>query len=212
MSKQQVGPVKLSGLVDLYQTGSRGGIVDDTLLWSERMAGWTKLKVCVCPFCSSVASPLSPVLACTGRQDFPELQGHLQGEGRSRQVVETQGESSTTQALMTKPPAKAPGSSGVRGFLLGWLPKRAPPEHLVKRGILREDPTRQAHGGRKGSVPASKALPKHPANAIFGNSLTSILQRPDTKDGIPAVVRILMGKLLMDGAAGLKHEGIFRGK
>ena len=26
-----------------------------------------------------------------------------------------------------------------------------------------------------------------------------------------AVVRILMGKLLMDGAAGLKHEGIFRG-
>jgi hypothetical protein len=113
---------------------------------------------------------------------------------------------------MTKPPAKAPGSSGVRGFLLGWLPKRAPPEHLVKRGILREDPTRQAHGGRKGSVPASKALPKHPANAIFGNSLTSILQRPDTKDGIPAVVRILMGKLLMDGAAGLKHEGIFRGK
>merc|ERR1719163_2789146 len=84
VSKQQVGPVKLSGLVDLYQTGSRGGIVDDTLLWSERMAGWTKLK------------------------DFPELQGHLQGEGRSRQVVETQGESSTTQALMTKPPAKAP--------------------------------------------------------------------------------------------------------
>ena len=128
MSKQQVGPVKLSGLVDLYQTGSRGGIVDDTLLWSERMAGWTKLKVCVCPFCSSVASPLSPVLACTGRQDFPELQGHLQGEGRSRQVVETQGESSTTQALMTKPPAKAPGSSGVRGFLLGWLPKLRPRE------------------------------------------------------------------------------------
>ena len=33
---------------------------------------------------------------------------------------------------------------------------------------------------------------------------------PDSPSPTPDQVRILMGKLLMDGADGLKHEGIFR--
>ena len=45
--KQQCGPVQFDGLADLYEKGTRGGGVDDgTLLWSDRMSGWMKIKVC----------------------------------------------------------------------------------------------------------------------------------------------------------------------
>ena len=46
VSKQQHGPVDLSGMVDLYEKGARGGgITDETLVWSEKMSSWTKIKV-----------------------------------------------------------------------------------------------------------------------------------------------------------------------
>ena len=45
--KQQCGPVQFDGLAGLYEKGTRGGGIDDgTLLWSDRMSGWMKIKVC----------------------------------------------------------------------------------------------------------------------------------------------------------------------
>ena len=104
---------------------------------------------------------------------------------------------------------------GVAAFLLGWLPKRAPPEELIKKGYIQTDhvPKTGGRAGRKGSTPGTGSGRPGGGSSphwLFGNALPVILQRPDTKDGIPAIVRILMGKLLMDGAAGLKLEGIFR--
>ena len=45
VSKQQMGPVPLQGLVDLWEKGARGGIGEGTLLWTEHMSGWMKVKV-----------------------------------------------------------------------------------------------------------------------------------------------------------------------
>jgi len=202
-----MGPVQLQGLFDLWEKGSRGGIVDDTLLWTEHMSGWMKVK------------------------DFSELHELLQTELRSRRTVDpgrtapcasgseastaTAGRPAGTHQDIVEPSAPAANGSGISGviaFLKGWLPKRADAADLVMRGILREAPTRAfggggAKGSRRASVPAPKAAS---SDALYGGSLHTILRRPDTKDGIPALVRILMGKLLMDGAEGLKHEGIFR--
>lgn len=45
-NKEQCGPVQFDGLTDLYEKGARGGGIDDgTLLWSDRMSGWMKIKV-----------------------------------------------------------------------------------------------------------------------------------------------------------------------
>ena len=35
----------LQGLVDLWEKGRSGGIGEDTLLWTEHMSGWMKVKV-----------------------------------------------------------------------------------------------------------------------------------------------------------------------
>ena len=36
----------LQGLVDLWEKGAKGGgIGEDTLLWTEHMSGWMKVKV-----------------------------------------------------------------------------------------------------------------------------------------------------------------------
>ena len=239
VSKQQMGPVKLQGLVDLYEKGSRSGIADDTLLWAEHMSGWMKIKVCCCasqpslPFHAPLHLPpqLPSEVSATmfALQDLPELHELLQTELKSRRAVEprrpepssntepsTAGRAVETpqdDALeLSAPAGKVSGSSAVIAFLKGWLPKRAPPEDLIKRGILREAPAWAmgvdvAKGTRRASIPVSKAAP---SDGVYGSSLRTILHRPDTKDGIPALVRILMGKLLMDGADGLKHEGIFR--
>ena len=186
-SKQQMGPVSLQGLIELWEKGAHGGIIEDTLLWTEHMSGWTKVK------------------------DFVELHELLQArsKGQADAASEEGGGSPETSGREAAEPTasgqglwgKAAGKSTVISFLKGWLPKRADKEELVKRGIL-----------RKGSVAHQVATsPKAPSSDdLFGGSLQSILRRPDTKDGIPALVRILMGKLLMNGAAGLRLEGIFR--
>ena len=182
-SKQQMGPVSLQGLVELWEKGARGGIIDGTLLWTEHMSGWMKVK------------------------DFVELHELLQTRSKGQVDGASQeggGSPETSSREAAEPSAsggKATGKSTVIAFLKGWLPKRADKEELVKRGIL-----------RKASVARPVATsPKAPSSDdLFGGSLHSILRRPDTKDGIPALVRILMGKLLINGAAGLRLEGIFR--
>jgi len=84
--------------------------------------------------------------------------------------------------------------SGIKQILLGWLPGRAAPKDLVRRGILHADPS------------ASKAN----ANTIFGNELRVVLLRADTEQGVPRVVRALMGRLRASDYEGLRTEGIFR--
>ena len=45
VGKQQMGPVKLAGLVELYTKGKAGGgIGEESLIWSDKMSGWEKLK------------------------------------------------------------------------------------------------------------------------------------------------------------------------
>ena len=180
-----------------------------------------------------IPTPPHPSTTAVARQDFSELHELLQTELRSRRTVDpgrtapcasgseastaTAGRPAGTHQDIVEPSAPAANGSGISGviaFLKGWLPKRADAADLVMRGILREAPTRAfggggAKGSRRASVPAPKAAS---SDALYGGSLHTILRRPDTKDGIPALVRILMGKLLMDGAEGLKHEGIFRGE
>ena len=94
--------------------------------------------------------------------------------------------------------------SGVKAFLMGWLPKRQDPRQLVERGILRDDPAR---GFRKAG---STVQPSAPTD-FFGGDLQHLLRRPDTANGIPAVVAVLMERLQSNGGIdGIQSEGIFR--
>ena len=123
-SKQQMGPVSLQGLVELWEKGAHGGIIEDTLLWTEHMSGWTKVK------------------------DFVELHELLQArsKGQADAASEEGGGSPETSGREAAEPTasgqglwgKAAGKSTVISFLKGWLPKRADKEELVKRGILRK--------------------------------------------------------------------------
>ena len=130
VSKQQMGPVPLQGLVDLWEKGARGGIGEGTLLWTEHMSGWMQVK------------------------DFAELHELLQLELKNRRAIEpsrtapcVSGAEAGGSAGDTSEPCpggtsslggKASGTLSVIAFLRGWLPKRADKEDLLKRGILRK--------------------------------------------------------------------------
>ena len=112
--------------------------------------------------------------------------------------------------VASNPPAVSGGRnsaggkhSGIRNWLNGWLPSRAAPRDLVKRGIVRNDALRPAVGV---SGQPDAASP----HALFGNDLAVILARPDTVGGIPRLVTTLMECLRADECAGLRNEGIFR--
>ena len=86
--------------------------------------------------------------------------------------------------------------SGIKQVLRGWLPGRAAPKDLVRRGILHADPS----GSKQGTS----------AHAIYGNALPVVLRRADTDRGVPRVVRVLMGRLRANDYEGLRTEGVFR--
>lgn len=94
---------------------------------------------------------------------------------------------------------KQTGTSTIKDFLLGWLPFRAPPKDLVRRGILHAHPAAQM-GGRS----------ELSADDVFGNELAVTLRWPDTVNGIPGAVGVLMARLRANDADGIRTEGIFR--
>jgi len=49
-----------------------------------------------------------------------------------------------------------------------------------------------------------------PSVAVFGGVLASLAKRPDTRNGVPAVVRLLCARLLKGDCAELREMGIFR--
>ena len=174
------------------------------------------------PGLSAMQVPPEPQYAAGRQEPATSMAGSIAGSVASSRcstasqprLSDTDGGGGRSQKKKREP--KEHG--GVAAFLLGWLPKRAPPEELVKKGYINQDHVPRTGGssraGRKGSAHGDGAGGRPGGGSsphwLFGNALPVILQRPDTKDGIPAIVRILMGKLLMDGAAGLKLEGIFR--
>lgn len=192
----QVGPVSLE---DLAQHARM-----DTLIWSDLMPDWATLE------------------------DSPEVLSHIQrftlridGLNNSNAVAAphpgntsrgVSGSPITPIATAPAPVATAAMQSsrmltGIRGFLLGWLPQREAPKDLVRRGILHSDPT-SSHGApfhRGGSAQQSEL-----SSGIFGAHLSSVLQRPDTENGIPAVVRVLIAKLQANNYEGMRGEGVFR--
>jgi len=51
---------------------------------------------------------------------------------------------------------------------------------------------------------------KAPSSGIFGSELQTVLQRQDTEQCVPKIVRVLMSKLRANNDEGLRTEGIFR--
>ena len=201
VGKQQMGPVKLAGLVELYTKGKAGGgIGEESLIWSDKMSGWEKLKN-FAPLLQilqerrdAAPKPKPPPPAGPPRAP-PAAAPDPRGSDRATKGVDKRGSTG----------AKADQKhSGVKAFLMGWLPKRQDPRQLVERGILRDDPAR---GFRKAG---STVQPSAPTD-FFGGDLQHLLRRPDTANGIPAVVAVLMERLQSNGGIdGIQSEGIFR--
>ena len=201
VGKQQMGPVKLAGLVELYTKGKAGGgIGEESLIWSDKMSGWEKLKN-FAPLLQilqerrdAAPKPKPPPPAGPPRAP-PAAAPDPRGSDRAAKGVDKRGSTG----------AKADQKhSGVKAFLMGWLPKRQDPRQLVERGILRDDPAR---GFRKAG---STVQPSAPTD-FFGGDLQHLLRRPDTANGIPAVVAVLMERLQSNGGIdGIQSEGIFR--
>lgn len=92
----------------------------------------------------------------------------------------------------------------IKRLLTGWLPGRAPPKELVRRGILHDDPSGGQHGGgRPGAESPS-------GNTVFSCRLSVLLERPETEGGIPRVVVALMDRLREGDNEGIRAEGVFR--
>ena len=92
----------------------------------------------------------------------------------------------------------------VKNLLLGWLPARAPPRELIKRGILKSEAlTRSSQQHHDPAAPSPQD--------VFGGELEHVLKREDTgPDGLPRVVTALMARLRENDYEGLRSEGIFR--
>lgn len=145
----------------------------------------------------------------TGGQDAQSQSSGSSARGSPPPASNRPNASEPAAAASSAAPAGGKGGKGggnahkhnpVRNFLLGWLPHRAPPRELVKRGIL--------EGGAALSNPSQP--PPAGKDAIFGGELESILSRSDTVGGIPRVVEALMARLRENSNEGLRSEGIFR--
>ena len=123
-------------------------------------------------------------------------------------------------------PRKGAGGVGaVRRMLEGFFGSRKPADELVSRGILERGAVSAA--GEQGSKRKGKGKGKSKEGAsdgpgpsgggaaaaaglFYGASLGALLARPDTGDGVPALVRVLVARLQEDEEAGLRMEGVFR--
>ena len=203
-SKQQQGPVGVPELAALLARGkAAGGIGGETHVWCGAMVEWKRLKE-VPSLLQVLQQP--PVSAPQSSQAAPSAStAAAQAAPASRPVQDRAGaEAAPPQARRAVAGRSSAQSkhSGIRNWLTGWLPSRAAPRDLVKRVILPNEPLRPEMGQMAAAPPSP--------HAIFGNELRVILARPDTADGIPRVLAVLMDRLRAEDSAGLRNEGIFR--
>jgi len=222
--KQQQGPATVDELAVLYAKGKAGGgINNETLVWCAAMDEWTRLKE-LSTLVQLVQRPVSaagppqqaeqhhtsapvPVPAAAPKPCAPSkgAYGSVPSSSKAppmglgpRDAVAASTASVNSAAIRTGGGGNSMKKhSNIREFLLGWLPFRAPPKDLVRRGILHAEPGGTAQAGAA-------------VDEVFGCHLATALRRPDTVNGIPSVVSVLMDLLRRNGAEGLRSEGIFR--